>query len=447
MRCRDMSTSFSDIEEIRKLRYGVHNADLDIGVGGEDRLTRNVSDSDSVRRQNRGLILGALRSGGPQSRTALAGITGLSHASVTAIMQDLLAQRIVEELTSHERTDGRVRGRPATLVGFRRAAAYVALFEIDVNRLRASLVDYSGVLVDRIETAISPSTFAETPPGGFFAAHLDSLRGRTPQAVRTLRRIAISVQGILNPDNSGLKWSPIASLAGSSFAHDLARDSGLPVALYKRGRLLAEGTRWLDPGLLQSSVATVFVGSTVAMGLSLHGHITGRSEGGATEFGHMNHMPNGALCRCGMRGCIEAYAADYGILRTSYSVPETTPPAPSVPAQQFDALIQRAEAGDRDATHGFNLAGRAIGYGLSRMMAMFDPSHILIVGPGARALDLFRPEVEAALSSSLVCKINGLPKILAHPDEREPIFRGLMMKTLSTLDQTDFAALETGSRV
>ncbi len=410
-------------------------------------MTRNVSDSDSVRRQNRGLILSALRSGGPQSRTGLAGDTGLSHASVTAIMQDLLAQRIVEELTSSERTDGRMRGRPATLVGFHRGAAYVALLEVDVNRLRASLVDYSGVLVDRIETAILPSTFAQTAPSEFLALHLESLRERTPQAAQTLRRIAISVQGILNADGSGLKWSPIAGVAGSSFAHDLAENSGLPVSLYKRGRLLAEGTRWLDPALHDSSVATVFVGSTVAMGLSLHGHITGRSEGGATEFGHMNHVPNGALCRCGMRGCIEAYAADYGILRTSYSVPETTPPAPAVPAQQFEALIQRAEAGDRDATHGFNLAGRAIGYGLSRMLAMFDPTHILIVGPGARALDLFRPEIEAALSSSLVCNINGLPKILAHPDEREPIFRGLMMKTLSALDQTDFAALEAGSSV
>ena len=410
-------------------------------------MTRNVSDSDSVRRQNRGLILSALRSGGPQSRTVLAGVTGLSHASVTAIMQDLLAQRVVEELTSSDRTDGRMRGRPATMVGFNRAAAYVVLFEIDVNRLRASLVDYSGVLVDRIETAITPTTFIETAPSAFFATHLESLRQRTPKAVKSLRRIAISVQGILEPDNSGLKWSPIAKLAGTSFAGDLASSSGLSVALYKRGRLLAEGTRWLDPSLHDTSVATVFVGSTVAMGLSLRGQITGRSEGGATEFGHMNHIPNGALCRCGMRGCIEAYAADYGILRTSYSVPETAPPAPAVPAQQFEALIHRAETGDRDATHGFNVAGRAIGYGLSRMMAMFDPTHILIVGPGARALNLLRPEIAAALSSSLVCKVNGLPRILAHPDEREPIFTGLMMKTLSSLDQTDIAALESGAHL
>ncbi|MHA6297981.1 ROK family protein [Devosia sp. CAU 1758] len=410
-------------------------------------MTRNVSDSDSVRRQNRGLILAALRSGGPQSRTALAGVTGLSHASVTAIMQDLLTQRAVEELTNPERTDGRMRGRPATLVGFRRTASYVALFELDVNRLRASLVDYAGILVDRIETSVTPRTFQDLTPTDFFDEHLESLRQRTPKAAPNLRRIAISVQGILDRDGSGVKWSPIAHLAGTAFATDLASQSGLQVTLHKRGRLLAEGTRWLDPNLHDASVATVFIGSTVAMGLSLRGQITGRGEGGGTEFGHMNHTPNGALCRCGMRGCIEAYAADYGVLRTSYSVPENTPPAPAVPAQQYESLVQRAEQGDRAATHGFNLAGRAIGFGLSRMLAMFDPSHILLVGPGARALPLMRSEIEAALATSLVCSINGLPAISAHLDEKEPIFRGLMMKTLSALDQGDIAALEAGVRL
>jgi len=411
------------------------------------RLTRTVSDSDSVRRQNRGLLLAALRAGGPQSRTALAGVTGLSHASVTAIMQDLLNQRVVEELTSQERADGRTRGRPATMIGFRRQGAYVALFELDVNRLRASLIDYSGVLVDRIETPVSPTTFQQTRPPDIFVQHMDSLRQRTPKAAPALRRIAISVQGILDRDGSGLKWSPIPHLAGVPFATELAERTGLDVALHKRGRLLAEGTRWLDPALHEVSVATVFVGSTVAMGLSLHGKIGGRDEGGATEFGHMNHIPNGALCRCGMRGCIEAYAADYGILRTSFSVPETTPPAAAVPAQQYETLVQRAEQGDRAATHGFNLAGRAIGFGLGRMMAMFDPAHILLVGPGARALPLMRGEIEAALSASLVCSINGLPRISAHLDEKEPIFRGLMMKTLSALDQEVMAALESSVRV
>ena len=404
-------------------------------------MARSVSDSDSVRRHNRGLLLGALRANGPQSRTALAGLTGLSHASVTAIMQDLLAQNLVEELVEPRSDDARGRGRPATLVGFARQAAYVALFEIDVNKARLSLIDYAGVLVDRTESEISPSTFRETPPHQFLGQKLDHMIARNAKAKGALRRVAISIQGILDRDGSGLQWSPLTGLAGMPFASDLAASSGLPVTLHTRGRLLAEGTRWLDPDLQDASVATVFVGSTVAMGLSLHGQIMGRGDDGATEFGHMNHTPGGALCRCGMRGCIEAYAADYGVLRAAYSVPETAAPAPAVPAQQYESLIQRAEAGDRNFTHAFNLAGRAIGYGLSRMLAMFDPSHILIVGPGARALNLMRPEIEAALSSSLVCKINGMPSITGHMDEKEPVFRGLMMKTLSDVDQTDFAAL------
>lgn len=404
-------------------------------------MARNVSDSDSVRRQNRGLVLGTLRLQGALSRTALAGETGLSHASITAITQDLIAQGIIAELDAADRGDTRGRGRPATLVGFDRAAGAAALFEIDVNRARLSLVDYGGVLVDRTETAVTPTTFAEHDAATFLIERVLQLQRRNPADGLRIRRVAISVQGILDREGHGLKWSPIAHLANRPFGRQLSEALHIPVMLHKRGRLLAEGARWLDPTLRDASVATIFVGSTVAMGMTFRGQIMGRSDEGATEFGHMNHAPNGALCRCGMRGCIEAYASDYGVLRTAYSVPETATPAPAVPAHEYEGLIARAEAGDRAATHAFNLAGRAIGFGLSRMMAVFDPSHILVVGPGARALGLMRPEIDAALAGALVCRVNGFPAIEAIRDEKEPIFKGLLMKTLNEIDQQDFAGL------
>jgi predicted NBD/HSP70 family sugar kinase len=403
-------------------------------------LARTVSDSDSVRRQNRGLVLGTLRSQGPLSRTALATETGLSHASITAISHDLITQKLIVELVSTEKTEGRVRGRPATLLGFQRTAGTAALLELDVNRLRLSLVDYGGVLVDRLEYALTPTTFQGTDPAEFIGERLASLRNRSP-AAGPLQRIAISVQGIVDRDGAGLRWSPIAHLANRPFAAAISEATSLPVTLFKRGGLLAEGARWLDPSLRDASVATVFVGSTVAMGMTFRGHVAGRSDEGGTEFGHMNHIPNGALCRCGMRGCIEAYASDYGVLRAAYSVPETAAPAAAVPLAQYEGLIARAESGDRNAVHAFNLAGRAIGYGLSRLMAVFDPSHILLVGPGARAFRLMRPEIDGALSSTLVCRVSGTPEIVPHRDETEPIFKGLLMKTLEDIDQQDFAPL------
>ena len=326
-------------------------------------------------------------------------------------------------------------------VGFNRAAAYVVLVELEVNRVRLSLVDYGGTLVDRVETPLGPRSFLEAAPAAFLAERIGQLRSRDPFEMGRLRRIAISVQGIIDKSGTSLAWSPVAGLAGADLVTLLGRAFAVPVTLSKRGRLLAEGTRRLDPQLSDASIATVFIGSTVAMGLSAPGRPLGRGEEGATEFGHMNHVPGGALCRCGMRGCIEAYAADYGILRTAFSVPETAAPAPAIPAAEFDHLIGRAMGGDRAATHAFNVAGRAVGYGLSRLLALFAPTHVVIVGPGARAFSLMKAEIDAALAGSLVGRISGLPQVRALRDESEPVFQGLVAETLRELDQTEIAAL------
>lgn len=406
-------------------------------------MVRGVSDSESIRRENRALVLEALRTDGPLARTQLAGVTGLSHASITAITQDMLGQGVLEQLT--EERDARARGRPAVRVGFARQAAYVCLVEVDVTRARLSLVDYGATLVDRIEYPLLPGQFREADPVQFLAAGVARLKDRNPAEAGRLRRIAVSVQGILGPGGASLAWSPVQYLAGADLVGGLGAAFGVPVDLTKRGRLLAEGTRWLDPGLRADSVATVFLGSTVAMGLSLGGRPAGRGDEGATEFGHMNHVPNGALCRCGMHGCIEAYAADYGILRTAYSVPERTTPAPAIPPAEFDQLIGRALGGDRAAGFAFRLAGQAVGYGLNRLLAIARPSHVVIVGPGARAFSLMRGEIDAALKASLVGRIAGLPEVHTLSDESEPIFQGLAMQTLMALDRDEIAGLAAGS--
>src|SRR5690606_19554107 len=106
------------------------------------------------------------------------------------------------------------------------------------------------------------------------------------------------------------------------------------------------------PELDAATVASIFIGSTVGMGLSFPATDQHRTDIG-TEFGHMNHMPDGALCRCGARGCIEAYAGDYGILRAAYSVPEHAAPAPSVPSADFQQIAARARGGDKNAVRAF----------------------------------------------------------------------------------------------
>jgi hypothetical protein len=68
------------------------------------------------------------------------------------------------------------------------------------------------------------------------------------------------------------------------------------------------------------------------------------------------------------------------------------------------------------------------------MMTITAPAHVVITGPGASAYELMRAGIEAALAASLVCRINGGPTITVHHDEREPIFQGMVMRTLEGLD-------------
>jgi len=407
-------------------------------------VRRAVSDSDTVRRQNRGLVLDALRRLGPLPRTQLAGETGLSHATITAITSDMVGQSLLSELVEAS-PDLKSRGRPAIRIGFNRQAGYALLIEIDVNKARCSLIDYGGTLVDRVETLLTPESFAETSPTEFLNAHITNMQRRNPDTAPRMMRIALSVQGILDRDGKSLKWSPVQHFAGDNLVAGLQERFNLPVVLFKRGRLLAEGMHWLFPEMHTANTATVFVGATIAMGISLHGQSGWREGDTATEFGHMNHIPNGALCRCGMLGCIEAYASDYGLLRSAYGVPDKTPPALAVPANQYAKLITRAQQGDREVIHAFNLAGNAIGTGISRLMAAFDLTHILIVGPGARAFPFIRQEMEASIAASLTARVHGIPQIMTHEDESEPIFKGLMMKALVSLDQDDFAGLPATS--
>jgi predicted NBD/HSP70 family sugar kinase len=366
------------------------------------------------------------------SRTQLAAATGLSPASITAIGSELIAQGMLTDAAGGPAPAVGLRGRPAVQVGFARNAAHCVIVELDVNLARFSLVNYAGGLIDRTETPVAPALFADRAPGAVLAERIAQLMARNPAESTSLRRIAISAQGILERDGEGLKWSPIAATAGHNLIAPLERAFDVPVTLDKRGRLLAEGARVIYPELGELPIAAVFIGSTVAMGLSLPSRAG--AQDGATEFGHMNHLPDGALCRCGMRGCVEAYAADYGVLRTAYGVPDRVPPAATVPPAAYQQLVSLARTGHRNVLHAFNVAGRALGYGLGRVLAIASPAHIVITGPGGAAFDLMRPEIDAALRNCLVGRVNGPPAITVHHDEREPIFLGMLGSTLAALD-------------
>lgn len=397
-------------------------------------MAQGVADTEMIRRQNRQRVLETLRRLGPLSRSQVATATGLSNATLTAIAAELVGDGILVELVETAPA-AKSRGRPAVRLVHDRNAGHVLLIEIDVNRCRMSLIDYSGVLVDRVESSVGPTLFTEILPATYFVEQIGMMVSRNADIANAIHGVSISVQGILDAEGNSLKWSPIAHLAGHDIVGPIHHRLGLKARLFKRGRLMADGMRWLDPEVSAGNSATIHLGSTIGMGLTFP---AGRSPDPdlGTEFGHMIHVPDGALCRCGARGCIEAYASDYAILRAAYSVPEHATPASAVPPADFHQIVARARHGERNARRAFTGAGRAVGYGISRLISIIEIDKIVLLGPLTAAYDLIEPGIAEGATTSLMGKIRGVPPITRVADAGEPIYKGLMMKTLTEIDRT-----------
>ena len=183
-----------------------------------------------------------------------------------------------------------------------------------------------------------------------------------------------------------------------------------------------------------------FVDYGVGMGLFVGDSLHHGAAGSAAEFGHMNHIPGGPLCRCGRRGCLEAFTADYAIYREARRMsPDTDPAAASPTAAELLALEAAAHGGDAHVRDVYAGVGTALGYGIARLMALVNPSRIVLTGGSTRAYPLFEAAMQEAIEEALVEDLRRFTVIETLPWDRDMILIGLIADSLARLDREIFA--------
>jgi predicted NBD/HSP70 family sugar kinase len=103
------------------------------------------------------------------------------------------------------------------------------------------------------------------------------------------------------------------------------------------------------------------------------------------------------------KGCIEAYAGFYAILRMAFEVPLDTIPAKFVPISELDKIAARARQGHRMSAFAFRQAGIALGNGLSRLLSLTERMPVAITGQGTRYYDLLRRGSKRGWRSRIWC--------------------------------------------
>lgn len=394
------------------------------------KVVQTRTSTEFLRRTNSILILRALRKNGALSHTEIISQTSLASATVSAITAELSQAGIIEHSEQHAPGG---RGRPRVLFEPARDCGYLVTIAISSDVIQFSLVDYSGRLIDRFDEARSSQDTDDTALFVETLQHcLQRILERSKLSGDRILAISISSKGIVDAQAPILKWSPIFGEHQIDFSRAFEHCRNASILLCNETYLVASalGSRMHD---VKGGLVALSLGHSIGLGVVL----ASQDEPVvlAPNFGHMLHVPDGAKCRCGSKGCVEAYAGFYAILRTAFEVPKDTIPAKFVPLQELDKIADNASRGDRMAGFAFRQAGVALGNGLSRLLSLYGFMPIIITGPGTRYFELMRSGLEDGLKQAHITRMQGMPDITLNTNEPELVFAGHTQHSLAIMDE------------
>jgi predicted NBD/HSP70 family sugar kinase len=257
--------------------------------------------------------------------------------------------------------------------------------------------------------------------------------------VRSVARIALAIQGITDTHARAMLWSPITPHTDIAFADILEDEFGIPATVENDCNMMAIALRWRDPDRYRDDFIAILLSHGIGMGLVLKGELFTGTHSSGGEFGHMIHQPNGALCRCGRRGCVEAYAGNYAIWRNARQLDEDAEPVADVSDADMRALATAAREKDGPEREAYRKAGEALGYGLGSLFALIDPAPVAMVGVSAAAFDLIEPALRKAIAQTAGGQHSKSISFDTEPNELPLIREGCAMRALTFVDQEIFA--------
>ena len=342
-----------------------------------ERGKRTVRD---LRRGNRASLLRHLYFEGPLSRQELGRDTGLSAGSISNVVGELIADGMVEEAGAVE-SDG---GRPRMLLQVAPGYGYVVGVDVGETRVRVELFDLA--LTERASADL-PLSDSGHDVDHVVRLALNGIRGVVREAGiddSEVLGVGIGVPGIVaQTDPPGAAPGDAAGIVvhGQTIGWDavpfgrlLRAGTSLPLFVDNGAKTLGQAEMWFGAGRGSDNVVIALIGSGVGACVVADGKPYHGASSSAGEWGHTTLRVGGRTCRCGSRGCLEAYVGAEALLGRWSGAPEG--------ASEETALAALLAAADTDPAADALLAEAAeyLGAGIADLINLFNPQRIVIGG-------------------------------------------------------------------
>jgi len=379
-----------------------------------------------IRRQNRSALLSKLFFDGPRSRLELSQLTGLSSATVSTVTAELIDDLLVVEAGQVESNGG----RPRVLLRVDPAYGYVIGVDVGETGVAVELFDLS---MRRRATVFRPLASARPTPAAVVAEVVAGIAavltgvGWLPDAdgatdliapksvdIANIIGVGIGVPGIVEHGDVVLVHAPTIDWNAVPLATMLA-EHGLtaPVFIGNGAKTQAQAEMWFGAARGARHAVVALVGSGVGAAVITDGEPYQGFSSSAGEWGHTMLVYGGRACRCGARGCLEAYVGAESILDRYAEVRRSGSAAAGGDEVDWAAAIDEVDeaaaiaaliraAGKAPAGDSVEAAliAETIGYlgaGIGNLVNMFNPERVVLGGWAGLALgNALLPQIRAA---------------------------------------------------
>jgi glucokinase len=220
--------------------------------------------------------------------------------------------------------------------------------------------------------------------------------------------IGVSAAGFISSDRQTMLATPnISNWNGVNLVKELTEILHKKIVLENDANAAAWGEFKFGAGRGRNDLMMLTLGTGVGGGLILGGSVFRGAFGIGAELGHIRIVPEGHLCGCGIRGCLEQYASGSALMRHAREAIDASPLLARNLLDRGDGTIEglrgnhiteAARDGDPVAIAAFNTMAAFLGAGIASLCAVIDPSCVVLGGGVIDAGELFLgPTRDAAL--------------------------------------------------
>lgn len=179
----------------------------------------------------------------------------------------------------------------------------------------------------------------------------------------------------------------------------------------------ALGELYFGAGKNLKNFVVLTLGTGLGSGMINEGKLIYGQNGMAGELGHVNVFPEGRLCNCGLKGCLETYASVTGIKRTVFELLASSNEDSALRSFSFENLTGKeiskaAYEKDSIALQAFEQTAKILGGKMADTAAHLEPEAFILTGGLSQAGDLFIKPLKKYMEAALFNAYKGKIKIL-----------------------------------